>query len=255
MENCMIGLIKGFAPYGFSIVVKFGGSLMRDFAVCKTALAELERLCRSGHRILVVPGGGIPDKAIESIDAVHRLAPFTAHHACALAQDQTGYLLADPAFSSAVVCCSTLGECRSLAESGKIPVLLPSRILFAMDPVAWSWDITSDAVAAWIAWVTDTPRLAILTNVDGVYRNAVTDDPAALIREITAHELSQLGHTSVDACAANFMAEKGIAGCVLNGSYPRRLGDWLEGKRVTGTNIGISPKKSGSTVPSENFGR
>lgn len=247
----MTGLMKGFTPYGFSVVVKFGGSLMRDLAVCKAAVAELERISRSGHRILVVPGGGLPDKAIESVDATHRLTPSTAHHACALAQDQTGYLLADPAFSSEFVSCSTLGECRTLASQGKIPILLPSRILFAMDPVEWSWTITSDAVAAWIAWVTDTPRLAIFTNVDGVYRDAATDDPNALIQDIAAYELSLLGHTSIDACAPGFMAEKRIAGCVLNGSHPRRLADWLEGKSVTATNIRTSQKVEGFAAPSE----
>ncbi|RVB37899.1 aspartate kinase, partial [Mesorhizobium sp. M7A.F.Ca.CA.001.06.1.1] len=29
--------IKGFPAYGFSIVLKFGGSIMRDLAVCKLA--------------------------------------------------------------------------------------------------------------------------------------------------------------------------------------------------------------------------
>ncbi|MEX2745619.1 aspartate kinase [Rhizobium mongolense] len=240
--------IKGFPPYGFSIVVKFGGSLMRDLATCKATLGELERLSERGHRILVVPGGGIPDKAIESVDATHPLAPFTAHHACALAQDQTGYLLADPAFSSKLLACSTLGECRNVAGEGKIPVLLPSRVLFTMGPLEWSWSITSDAVAAWVAWVTGTPQLAILTNVDGVYRDAAISEPAAFIEEITAHELSKLGHTSIDGCAADFMARKGISGVVVNGLHPYRLGDWLEGRPVKATSVAIGPINERPTV-------
>ncbi|CAH2394098.1 conserved hypothetical protein [Mesorhizobium prunaredense] len=233
--------IKGFPPYGISVVVKFGGSLMRDLEACRAALAELERLGRRGHRILIVPGGGIPDKAIEAVDATHPLAPFTAHHACALAQDQTAYMLSDPALSSDLVACSTLGQCRFRLREGKIPVLLPSQILFALDPVEWSWDVTSDAVAAWIAWLTNTPKLAILTDVDGVYRNASTGDPTALIAESSADELGRLGHTSIDACAAHFMSQHGLSGVVLNGAHPHRLGDWLEGKQVTGTRITSTP--------------
>lgn len=229
--------IKGFNPYGFSVVVKFGGSLMRDLAVCKSALCELERLADHRHRLLIVPGGGIPDKAIEAVDATHPLSPFTAHHACGLAQDQTGYMLADAAFSSKIVPSANLGECRRLAQDGKIPVLLPSRLLFALDPVEWSWDVTSDAVAAWIAWITTTPRLVILTNVDGVYRNGATDDPSALIRKISGNDLVKLGHTSIDACAAAFMAQKNISGAVINGAHTCRLGEWLDGKPVMATDI------------------
>ncbi|WP_037390182.1 aspartate kinase [Sinorhizobium americanum] len=233
----MNAFIKGFSPYGFSVVVKFGGSLMADLRACKAAVTELEGLADRGYRMLIVPGGGILDKAIETVDEKHPLAPFTAHHACALAQDQTGYLLSDRAFSSKLVASAMLGECRSLAKDGKIPVLLPSRILFAMDPVEWSWDITSDAVAAWITWITSTPRLAILTDVDGVYRNAATHDPESLIEELGAHELAELGHTSIDVCAAHFMAVRGVSGVVINGAHPRRLTDWLEGKRVRATHI------------------
>ncbi|WP_018099376.1 hypothetical protein [Sinorhizobium meliloti] len=229
--------VKGFWPYGFSVIVKFGGSLMADLDTCRAILFELEQLRRRGHQFLVVPGGGLPDKAIEAVDSSHPLADFTAHHACALAQDQTGYMLADPAFSSGLVTCSTLGECRTALSLDKIPVLLPSRILFAVDPVEWSWEVTSDSVAAWVAWLTDTPRLAILTDVDGVYRNASINEASSLISEIDANDLAELGHTSVDACAAHFIARRGLSGVVLNGAHPSRLRDWIEGRHFLGTRI------------------
>ncbi|MEH7876388.1 aspartate kinase [Rhizobium laguerreae] len=246
--------LRGFCPYGFSIIVKFGGSLMRDIATCKKAIAQLEELASKGHRILIVPGGGIPDKAIEAIDAKHPLEPFTAHHACALAQDQTGYLLADRAFSTKLVACSAFSECKALVQQGMIPVLLPSRVLFTMDPVEWSWEITSDAVAAWIAWVTLTPRLVILTDVDGVYRGAATEDQSALIEIITAQDLADLGHTSIDVCAASFMAQRGISGVVVNGAHPERLAGWLEGKRVRATTITVGASNK-VTVPIAKEGR
>jgi len=116
-----------------------------------------------------------------------------------------------------------------------------------MDPVEWSWDITSDAVAAWIAWVTSTPRLAILTNVDGVHRKAAIHDPEALIGEIRAHDLAELGHTSIDVCAAHFMALRGVSGVVINGAHPHRLSDWLEGKRVRATDIQSATTGNGSS--------
>ncbi|MDL2402407.1 aspartate kinase [Rhizobium mayense] len=228
---------ESFPSHDFSIVVEFGGSLMHDLSVCRAAVAELERLVQRGDRILVVPGRGFQDKAIEAADTAYAPAPFAAPHACALAQDQTGYLLAHRAFSPNLVPSATLGECRSLAKVGKIPVLLPSHMLFAMDPAIWSWDITSDAVAAWIAWVTNAPLLAMLTDVDGIYRDAATHDPEALIKEIDAHDLAELGHTSIDACAAHFMSLRGASGIIINGAHPNRLRDWTDGKHVRATHI------------------
>ncbi|EPE93709.1 amino acid kinase family protein [Rhizobium grahamii] len=230
----------GFTPYGFSLVVKFGGSLMRDIPTCKDAIAELERLVEFGYRILLVPGGGLPDKAIEAVDASYPLAAFTSHHACALAQDQTGYLLTDRAFSSKLVATSALGECRKISAAGMVPVLLPSRILFAMDPVDWSWDVTSDAVATWIAWVTGAASVAFLTDVDGVYRSGGASEPAELIQHIDAADLARLGHTCIDACAAQFMAARGLTGVVVNGSHANLLRDWLDGKPVKATCITAS---------------
>ncbi|MQW64013.1 aspartate kinase [Sinorhizobium meliloti] len=230
-------VIKGFPDYGVSVVVKFGGSLMKNLQSCKDALAELEDLHRSGHRILIVPGGGLPDKAIESVNATHPFEHFTAHHACALAQDQTGYMLADAALSFGLVATSSLGECRQILNEDRIPVLLPSRILFALDPVEWSWDVTSDAVAAWVAWLCGAQRLAIWTDVDGVFRDGATHDTDALIREITSKKLACLGHTSIDMCAAQFMAARNLAGAVLNGAFPDRMRAWLEGNNFVGTRI------------------
>ncbi|UWU25799.1 aspartate kinase (plasmid) [Rhizobium sp. CB3060] len=221
----------------FSIVVKFHGSLIHDPSVFRTAVAELERLVERGHRILVVPGGDLHDKAIERVDNLHPLPSVTTRRGCALVQDEPGYLLANRAFSSKLVPSATLSECRSLAKVGKIPVLLASRMLFTTNSAEWSWDITSDAVAAWIAWVTNAPLLAILTDIDGVYRNAATHDPEAFIEEIDAHDLAELGHASVDACAAHFMSLRGAAGVVINGTLPNRLRDWTEGKHVRATYI------------------
>ncbi|MGY5809904.1 amino acid kinase family protein [Rhizobium sp. LEGMi198b] len=228
---------QSLPPCGFSIVVKFGGSLMHDLSACRTAVAELERLVQRGHRILVVPGGDFHDKAMERVDDLYARAPVSTRHACALVQDQKGNSLANRAFSSKLVPSATLSECRSLAKVGKIPVLLPSRMLPTTDSVEWGWDITSDAVAAWIAWVTNAPLLAMLTDVDGVYRNGATHNPEAFIEEIDAHDLAELGHAPVDACAAHFMSLRGASGVVINGTHPDRLRDWTEGKHVRATYI------------------
>ncbi|PCI04071.1 MAG: aspartate kinase [Hyphomicrobiales bacterium] len=228
---------EGFPDFGFSTVIKFGGSLMRNPAACRSTIVAIETIAASGHNVLIVPGGGIPDKAIEAINVDNPLSPFTAHHACALAQDQTGYLLSDPEFSSNLVPCASLGDCKTALQKGSVPVLLPSRILFAIDPVAWSWDITSDAVAAWFAWLVGARSLAVLTDVDGIYADGDINNPEKRIVRVSARDLVGLGHTSIDVCAVAFMAGKGITGAVLNGHHPDRLIDWMEGRATIATDI------------------
>jgi 5-(aminomethyl)-3-furanmethanol phosphate kinase len=231
--------IKGFNDYGIEIVLKFGGSLTRDLDVCERLVRAIAGLVHEGKRIVIVPGGGRTDKVIEALDRERPLGPDTAHRACALAEDQTGLIISDAAYSSgALVPCETLGECREALNDKAGPVLLPSRLLFDLDPIERTWDVTSDAVAAWVAWLVGARRIAILTDVDGIYRNGSIHDPKQLLPEIDFDTLRSMGHTSIDACAADFLAAHTIEGAVLNGQYPERVVAWCRGMETIGTIIG-----------------
>lgn len=236
-KNMRRRAIKGFNDYGVEAVLKFGGSLTCDLKVCEKLVQAIAGLVREGQRIVVVPGGGRPDKEIEAVDRERPLMPETAHRACALAQDQTGLIISDAAFAQGLVPCETLGECRGALARGEAPVLLPSRLLFDLDPVERTWDVTSDAVAAWIAWLLGAERVAILTDVDGVYRKGNVGDPAHLLAEIDFATLKSMGHTSLDACAADFLAAHQIEAAVLNGMHPERVVAWCTRLPTTGTVI------------------
>jgi|GEM_PF-62333 len=227
----------GFVQANLGCIVKIGGSLTRDLAEASRLVAALAALAGAGQRILVVPGGGRPDKAIEAIDREWPLASDTAHRACALAQDQTGLILADPGIAGGTVACATVGQCLAALAAGSLPILLPSRLIFAAEPVEPSWDVTSDAVGAWVTWLLGAGRYAILTDVDGVYAAGRVGEPEHLLAEIAAEDLAAMGHTSVDACAAAFIAAKGIEAAVLNGRHPERVVDWVERRPCRGTLI------------------
>lgn len=229
--------IKGFVDYGVDIVLKFGGSLTRDLERCQALIGAIAGLAAEGQRILILPGGGRTDKVIEAIDRERPLAAETAHRACALAQDQTGLILADPAFSDRLVACETLAACRAALAQGNVAVLLPSRLLFDVDPVEQTFEITSDAVGVWLAWLTGARRVAILTDVDGVFEAGRIGDPDHLIATISAAELLRMGHTSIDACAVAFLQARGMDCTVLNGLHPDRVAAWGRGQDATGTAI------------------
>lgn len=231
--------LRGFVEYGVDVVVKFGGSLLIDGEeIARAALAALIEAADRGQRLLVIPGGGPTDKAIEAIDHKHPLGPPTHHHACALAQDQTGLILCDPAFSGGrAVACRTMPEVRRALAAAKLPILLPSYLLFAVDPVEPTWDITSDAIAAWFSKLTGCTELIVLTNVDGIFPRDAIGDPASLIMAVKAEELDQNSGTSVDMCTAPFLQHAQINCWVLNGRHPERIRDALRGKVTIGTRI------------------
>lgn len=230
--------IDGFNNYRVDAILKFGGSLTRDLSVARALIDAIIQCRAQGWRVIVVPGGGRTDKTIEALDREQPLAPDTAHRACALAQDQTGLILCDPGFSDQLVPCDTITGCIAALDAGKVAVLLPSRIILDLDPVEKTWDITSDAVAAWVAWLVHASRLSILTDVDGIYADGHVGEANHLIRRIGYQGLLAMGHTSIDKCAAAFIARHGIEGSVLNGAFPDRLGEWLNDRQVCGTCIG-----------------
>ena len=229
--------IYGFTDYEIDVVIKFGGSITGDLPETKRLVEEIAACAEMGHKLLVVPGGGRPDKAIEAIDRELPLEAITAHDATALAQDQTGLILCDRAFSTAFRACATLRECRAALKDGAVPVLLPSRLLTDLDPVVMTWDVTSDAVAAWCAWLVDAPRLAVVTDIDGIYEPGKIGVETARIEEIAPLDLIWMGTTSIDGCAVAWIGDKAIETVVLNGRHPERLRQWLLGRPFIGTLI------------------
>ena len=233
----MVDSIPGYVDYGFDAVVKFGGSLLIDEALTNAAISSIEYTLATGKRILVVPGGGPTDKAIEAINQRHRLAPDTHHRACARAQDQTGLMICDPALSRNLSPCETLDEAQSLARNGRIPVLLPARIIFAIDPFERSWDITSDGIAVWFSWLVSAPLAMILTNVDGIFHPGSDFKTTPVIPRVSASELRNWGHTAVDKCVADFALRKKLRVWVGHGGYAERLSGALSGRETIGTFI------------------
>ena len=214
-------------------VLKVGGSLGRGrdlLPLCR----ELGRL-GARYRLLVVPGGG------ESADIVRNqyrrfgLSETTAHRMALLAMDQYGCLLGD--LTPGSVLCMDILSARQAAESGRVPVLLPASILIQADPLPHSWQVTSDAIAAWVAGLARAPRLVLLKDVDGLYSAAPTESGAGrLLPHLSAEEMA--GHRGgVDEYLATVLAAADVETWVVNGRHHARLAELLDTGRTLGTHI------------------
>ena len=229
--------IPGYVNYGIDAVIKFGGSLLENKDRCQFAIDGIIKCTDLGLRILVIPGGGPTDNTIEALDKITPFAENTHHQACARAQDQTGLMISDKVFSNKLTPCNTLENVRNALDDHKVAVLLPSYLIFAVDPFEKTWDISSDGMAAWFAWLVKAQNLVILTNVDGVYRDGKVSDEGYFIPEITASELIQMGHTAVDISTPYFLKQEKLNALVINGNKADMLHAALTGKSIKGTKI------------------
>jgi aspartokinase-like uncharacterized kinase len=212
----------GFDSLEIDAAIKFGGSLLFDTTMARELAIGLCGAARR-HRLVLIPGGGPTDKLIEKIAREIGLATEQINPACMRAMDQTGILLSNlaPCFRQV----ETVRAVREALREERLPILLPSKMVLDLDLFIRHDLITSDTIGAFLAFLMGARRYIVLTDVDGVYHRLVDGRPdGEPIDDIGATELSQLGHTSVDACLGPFLSAVGLQAHVVNG---KRIADVL----------------------------
>ncbi|WXG40013.1 MAG: hypothetical protein WED07_04195 [Candidatus Freyarchaeum deiterrae] len=219
----------------FDFVVRVGGSLSRSKLIMRKLFEELAVISKN-HKLLVVPGGGPFADMVRRIYYKFNISEDAAHWMAILAMDQMGYFFSD--FHPNIRVVDEIKEANQVTR-GLIPVLTPSRIMIDEDPLPHSWDVTSDSIAAYIAHITGTKKLFILTDVDGVFTSDPKSSPdARLVYEISAEELASKNIcSSVDKKFPSLVSEYGLECLVLNGKHPERVTQALNNKKVKGTTI------------------
>jgi aspartokinase-like uncharacterized kinase len=216
-------------------VLKVGGSLAEDPHSLTKLCQELTFLTKN-HRIVVVPGGSEFADAVRKFDKTHGLSDVAAHKMAVLAMDQYGLFLSDITPESYVF--YALEE-TSNPLNGKLPILLPSQLMFLEDPLENSWDVTSDTIAAYIASKLNAQKLVLVTDVDGIFfedpKKTLNTKP---IEKLSAKELQGWNkQTSVDKMLPRMLLEKKIDCYVVNGKYPERIRLILENKKTICTQV------------------
>jgi len=220
-------------------VLKIGGSL----SVCPE---KLKKLCTTlnklseKHSIVLVPGGGEFADTVRTVDARFSLSSEITHRMAILGMDQYGLLLSDLIVNSLAV--DSLEAVKKALASGKIPILLPSNLLFQDNVLEKSWEVTSDAIAVYIAHLLFASKVILVSDVDGI----LSGDPknnsnAKLIKKINADQLFTLKkRTSVDNFVPKLLLEWPLNCFVVNGLFPERVEAILAGKYTICTQIAVA---------------
>lgn len=195
-------------------VIKLGGSLLDH------APDILKRILSTEADVLVVPGGGRFADLVRDVHERKGLSQDAAHWMAILAMDQYAYYLSDK---------SGIALTPLLVRKKGVRIALPYEILRRQDELPHSWDVTSDTIAAWIAFKTASPFIKA-TDVDGIVLDGRLRDT------IGASALEGV-ETCVDRALPGFLIEHHMDALVVNGLKISRIEDTLKGKPTVGTKI------------------
>lgn len=203
-------------------VVKLGGSTAQEAerAVWVAALAS------SRLPLIVVPGGGPFANLVRATQEGMGFSDTAAHAMAILAMDQFGHVVLD--CDSRFAPAHTLADIERLLGEDRVPVWLPSRLALAAPDIEASWEITSDALAAWLAGRVGADGLLLIKqsrdfsacdDIAGLRTKGILD--AAFARMLPATVEFRLASPEDAASAAALLAEGRLPGVCVVGESER----------------------------------
>jgi 5-(aminomethyl)-3-furanmethanol phosphate kinase len=214
------------------VVIKVGGSLALYPQSLRALCKKLSSLSKK-QKLVVIPGGGEFTDVVRAVDKRFNLSSAASHRMAILGMDQYGLMLTD--LNPEFLAVSDLEEVEKTIVLGKVPVFLPSKILFSKDPLENSWSVTSDSIALFVASQLHAIKLLLITDVDGIFSSDPRKDKwANLLHKVAPTELSELSErTSVDSALPKLLMQWQIDCYVVNGLFPERVEAILEGQEST----------------------
>jgi dihydroneopterin aldolase len=175
-------------------VVKLGGS----YAFSSNLKNWIDAIAAGAGRVVVAPGGGPFADAVRTAQARMGFDDRAAHRMALLAMDQYCYALANLRTELKLVASAT--AIRRVLLDGGVPVWSATRMVCAAKDIPWSWEVTSDSLAAWLAGRIGAKRVLLVKHVE---------PPAGPLR---AHELVANG--IVDQAFPRFLRASGAEGFI-----------------------------------------
>jgi len=194
-------------PQDHGFIIKVGGSLIDHAPMIARTIWESKR------NVLIIPGGGIFADLVRKWE----VSDSAAHFMAIAAMDQYGWFL------------SSYGLPVTTAPrfEGHPVIFLPYQDLMRTDPLAHSWDVTSDTISAYYAHVMGAPLL-ILKSVDYIH---TPDGDVSMVRPgIETNDL--------DPAFISYVERHHLYGFIMRGSDRARLVGFLRGEEVPGTWFG-----------------
>jgi hypothetical protein len=205
-------------------VVKVGGSFQRDREALKSLCRALRKISTK-HPLLVVPGGGKFADLVRWLHRTRGLSDRAAHVMAIFGMDIFGYEL------HGLIRGSKLTKSLKRVGSKGCMIFLPLKELRRCEELEPSWDVTSDAIAAWASAKIGCKKLILIKRVDGIFHRR------GLRASISTQELKGMEQSVVDRKLPGILESAGITCWIVNGRHPERVEAVLEGAEAICTVI------------------
>jgi len=177
---------------------------------------------------VIVPGGGPFAELVRKLSEKKTISDDTTHWMAVLAMHQYGLFLAGSEQEIPVV-----ESMEELNNTDPISIVLPYKLLKDDDSLPHTWDVTSDTIAAFVAYKMFERAFMKLTDVDGIL-----DKNGLVIKQIHAKELVDKEQKGcVDAELPRFLLQHDMSCMVVNGNVPERIIDVIEGRETICTKL------------------
>ncbi len=194
-------------------VLKVGGSLTKKPNKLKKLCIKLGEWAKE-KRLTIVPGGGEFADVVRCLDKTFKLSALKAHEMAILAMDLYGLFLSSLTPNSQPV--KSLKECAKLSCKGVLPIILPYETCVKAD-FKPSWDVTSDTLSAYIAFLLKAEKLILVKDVDGIY-----DKERRILKVVSLNWLKK-NKSCLDRFFPKIIEKVKIETYVVNGFHPDRI--------------------------------
>jgi dihydroneopterin aldolase len=141
-------------------VVKVGGS----YAFSSALKSWIDAVAACAGRVVVVPGGGPFAETVRVAQPKMGFDDRAAHEMALLAMEQYGCALAS--LGAGWRLAASAAAIRDVLREGGVPVWSPTLMLHDANDVPWSWDVTSDSLAAWLAGRIGANRVLLVKQLE-----------------------------------------------------------------------------------------
>jgi 5-(aminomethyl)-3-furanmethanol phosphate kinase len=141
-------------------VVKVGGS----YAFSSALKSWIDAVAACAGRVVVVPGGGPFAETVRVAQPKMGFDDRAAHEMALLAMEQYGCALAS--LGAGWRLAASAAAIQDVLREGGVPVWSPTAMLREANDVPWSWDVTSDSLAAWLAGRIGAKRVLLIKQLE-----------------------------------------------------------------------------------------
>jgi 5-(aminomethyl)-3-furanmethanol phosphate kinase len=141
-------------------VVKLGGS----YAFSSALKSWIDAVAACAGRVVVVPGGGPFAETVRVAQPKMGFDDRAAHEMALLAMEQYGCALAS--LGAGWRLAASAAAIQDVLREGGVPVWSPTAMLREANDVPWSWDVTSDSLAAWLAGRIGAKRVLLIKQLE-----------------------------------------------------------------------------------------